>query len=303
MSPSLIVAERNERLTAKRPRTSFKEALDDTLEELDTQADEGQISSGAYMSLAKRIKTVYDSHSGREDGMKYAVIKMVLEDGNNLRMVPEEVDWVNREFLEELLCAASEKLHDSTDDSSHEDMEDWVDDVLQVYLIDRTDFNVFWGVFDLLASVIPRSPLCIATIFSRKLGELLVDMAYDVDLQTIEPVEYSKDSEQELTDFWVDKFKMFPSDYLCEFMTALFEEDSKRIQSQLLADEELFRHKLFKRLKRSLKRVCNCSTCSQIYRKPPPQSAEAAARADRVAALEAKISELEKVAGEQSESE
>jgi hypothetical protein len=295
VSPSLIAAERNERLTAKRPATSFKTALDDALEELDTQAEDGQVSSGAYVNLAKRLKTVYDSHSGQAEGMKQAVIHMVLEDAENLRVAPEEVDWPSGEFLEELLDAASKKMHDSTDESSL-NWEDWVDDLLGVYINQGTEMTIFWSILGHLTSVIPRSPLCIAAIFSQRLGYLLSDLA-DTDkftLQVCEPVSYSREHEAELMSFWVDKFKMFPSYDFYLFMTTLFDNDCERIESRPFPDEYLFREKVTKKIKRCLKRVCECPTCSRIYRRwPTPESPEDAARAARVAALKAKGDRLE----------
>ena len=301
VSPSLIVAERNERLTAKRPRTSFKEALDDALEELDTQAEEGQVSSGAYVNIAKRIKAVYDSHSGREEGMKYAVIRMALENARNLAIAPDEVEWPNPEFLDELLVEASKKMHD-LDDEDEDWVYDWTEDLIGVYINDGTDPEVFWKIIDMLTSAILHAPLCIALVFSKKFAEILVDQADELNLKELEPLEYSKDREEELTEFWIDKFRQFPSYDFYEFMSTLFDNDSERIESQPTADEQLFRSKLLKKIRRSLKSGCECSICSQLYRKRPNESA-AAAREERIAELDAKISALEEIVREESDPE
>lgn len=255
VSPSIVAAERGDRQT-KRNQTSFKDALDAALDELDTQAEEGQLSSGAYMHVAKRMKAVYDARSGsREEGIRYGVIKMVLEDAYNLPNVPDEVDWTAEEFVEDLLLAASEKLHASVDESKHIDMKDWIRDVIEIYLAPyKEDFVTFWGVLDLLTRVLTRTPARIARIFAPQLGKVIVDIADDAKLSDVEPSGCST----ELKEFWIDKFSMFPSDYLFQFMSILFDKESSTVGNE-------FRNKLRKKIARGLKRRCVCENCNLLF--------------------------------------
>jgi hypothetical protein len=276
VSPSLVGAERDERMSKNRPQTSFKRALDDALDELDTQAENGQLSSGAYMQVAKKMKIIYDAQLGsRESGIRHAVVQMALEHANILHATPKEVDWLTNDFLEELLWTASEKhqqLQDLTENADLSMIDGWITDVISVYTMDAEDCEIFWDAFRMLTQTMARIPLSFGGRVAKCLGEFLINVAVDnTDLYWIEPFEYDDVSHDVVLEFWEEKFTLFPSDYLFEFMSRLF-DDAEGDATEVEAD---FRKNLKKKMHRIIKRRCTCVTCSQLFPKRDAKESDA----------------------------
>ena len=269
VSPSLVGAERDERKTTKRPQSSFKLAIDDALDELDTQAENGQLSSGAYMQVAKKMKIIYDAQTGsREAGVRHAVVQMALERANILPSTPKEVAWFADDFLEELLWKASEKheqdLTENFRSTATSMIDEWITEVISVYTMDADDLEIFWDAFRMLTQAMARIPLSFAGRVAKCFGEFLVNVAIDnTELSWIEPFEYDDVSHDMVLEFWQEKFALFPSEYLFEFMSRLF-DDAEGDATEVETD---FRNNLKKKIRRIIKRRCTCDTCSQLFPK------------------------------------
>lgn len=269
VSPSLVGAERDERETKYRPQSSFKHALDDALDELDTQAENGQLSSGAYMQVAKKMKIIYDSQNGSRDlVIRQIVVQMALEHVHILHVAPKEVDWLTDDFLEELLWAASEKhqqiLTQSDNIYSMVVVDEWIKHMISAYIADEGDYDLFWDGFHMVTKAMAQIPLPMGGRIAKCLGEFLIDVAiHNTNLYEIEPFGYDDASQDALMQFWKQKFTRFPSEHLFEFMSRLFDDAEDDYEES----EIEFRKKLKKKIRRGLKRRCTCVTCSQLFPK------------------------------------
>lgn len=88
---------------------SFRLAANVAMATLDSLADEEQLTSNAYNSMAKRLKLVYDS---RDAGLRRAktrvVVKMAAESPSVLLHAPTDLDWVTPTFVRKILTERAE---------------------------------------------------------------------------------------------------------------------------------------------------------------------------------------------------
>jgi len=114
VSPSLLISAartRREEAFARRNAPSrcgrtIKRAAEDAMTELDTLAASGQISSGAYLSLGKRLKTVHDADEERTTRVRRKMaIEYACEVPFSMHWVPDDVEWFTISFMNELVRA------------------------------------------------------------------------------------------------------------------------------------------------------------------------------------------------------
>lgn len=96
---------------------SFRQAVDIAMATLDSLADEQQLTSNAYNSMAKRLKLVHDS---RDTGLRRAkanvVVNMAAESPSVLLYAPTELDWVSATFVQKIVTERAKKTDIDDDD-------------------------------------------------------------------------------------------------------------------------------------------------------------------------------------------
>lgn len=118
VSPSLILAARVDRAAAEAAEAAgrrqarrsadatVKRAASDAMTELDDLASDGHLSSHAYDSLAKRLKTVYDAEGQRTSRTRRKLaIEYACDAPMSLCWAPRDVPWFTSSFLIELVRA------------------------------------------------------------------------------------------------------------------------------------------------------------------------------------------------------
>lgn len=145
VSPSLRAAARldGERVHGE---SSFKLAAQVAMATLDSLADDEQLTSMAYNSMAKRLKLVYDS---RDTALRRAkgkvVVRMAAESPLVLMHAPVDVEWVTPYFVRSILCERAET--GVVDDSF---LQELVEAFLGDPYMDLPSFHVRNGLMSLL---------------------------------------------------------------------------------------------------------------------------------------------------------
>ena len=264
VSPSLMLAEQQERATTRTP-SSFKRALDSALDTLDEQAEKGQLSSGAYTQLAKKMKEVYDAQGGtKDDIVRETVMQMALLDPHVLVSCPDEVEFFSDSFLKDLLWKLSDKLHSARNEETENDTHTWLKTLFEVYTVDCECPQAFWGGFANFSMVLPGIPPCIASRVLVAFGECLENVASSKEVRFLEHTVNFDDEEayqDHMKNFWEDVYHMFPSDHTITFIERLFKA-AKRNEPKPVTK---FRAKLLKELKAKCATRCQCDHCTRLY--------------------------------------
>lgn len=269
VSPSLIAAERTDRKLIEGANASFKQAVGKALDELDIQAENGQLTSGAYMQVANKLKKIYDSQVINNDAaIRKLIVQIAVQEPTVLHSVPDGIEWFTPGFLEDLLCEAAEVLQsDIRNNTDRLSKDRWIDQILNIYLDRAEDPELFWNGFDILSQTIPRVPLCLGSQMAQEFGKYLIGAVYkNTSLDELEPFTYFEVEPEEVMEFWEEKARKFPSDYTLEFITDIF-EDAKANEPAVLVE---IRKGIKENIQSGFERRCKCATCSQLFAKPKP---------------------------------
>jgi len=106
VSPSLLIAERRDRARRNKSQNgsvSVKRSAASAMTDLDDLASDGQLSSQAYIMLAKSLKVVHDATCARAVSQRNLVaMEFATEAPYTLIHAPADVDWFSPVFVRKL---------------------------------------------------------------------------------------------------------------------------------------------------------------------------------------------------------